>query len=204
MTARTVPSTGFVARLGRKAGLATIAALLAIGTTSQAAAAATGAYGWHGRTEVTCHSGRMQVHLPLVNAANVSTSNLFTIGGSFGGGSNLQWIGVRVWLIKWNPVTRLWHYTDQNRDGRLDATAEFQMQTTTNGPLVGINWWNADAKRPAWMSDLNLTVRDAGYYMTETHYFWYTNGQVTGSDVLSSASHYVAQYFYVAKPYCTY
>ena len=168
--------------------------------------AASGQFGVHGLTEATCMSGkRVLVQLPYVAAASrPDPAGTFTVGGVFGGGTNLQWIGVRVWLIKANPVTGQWQYTDQNRDGSYDRTAEFQLQTTSQGALVGSNWWNADARRSIAAGDNTFYAREPGHYALMTQYFWYTNGQVTGYDLLASSSHYVTEYFTVAKPYCTF
>jgi hypothetical protein len=147
----------------------------------------------------------MVVQLPYVASVPAATSSTtFTVGGSFGGGTNLQWIGVRVWLVKANPATGQWHYTDQNRDGYFDRTAEFQLQTTSQGPLVGANWWNADARRYIAAGDNTFAIQEPGRYSLVTQYFWYTNGQVTGYDLLGSTHHYVAEYFYVAKAFCSY
>jgi len=199
------PSRSLVRYTIRPLLAATLAVGLLAGTTG-ATKAATGVVGWHSRTEVTCFEGkRMLVQVPSVNAAYVqSPSNIVTVGGSFGGGTNYQQVGVRFWLIKLNPGTRAWEYTDQNRDGRFDYTAEFRIWTTSDGPLVGYNWWNVDANRSPQAYDMTFYVRDAGAYATVTQYFWYTNGQQSGYDLLASWNHYVAEYFYVAKPYCTY
>jgi hypothetical protein len=184
-------------------------AALALGaslTVAAPAAAATGQVGSHSLTQATCFSGkRMLVQMPVVSAAYVpDAAGTFTVGGSFGGGTNRQLVGVRVWLIKWNPSTRLWHYTDQNRNGYLDRTAEFQLWTTSDGQHVDYGWWNSDANRSTAAGDMTFQIQESGLYRFNTQYFWYTNGQMTGYDLLPSEQHFVAEYFYVSKPYCTF
>jgi hypothetical protein len=190
--------------VSRKVLVAAVA--LAVALVVASPVAASGAVGEHGLTEVTCNTPkRMVAHFPYVAAAPAATSSTsFTVGGSWGGGTNLQWIGVRIWLVKANPVTGQWQLTDQNRDGYFDRTAEFRLQSTSNGPHVGANWWNADAGRYALAGDNAFAIQEPGSYSLMTQYFWYTNGQLTGYDFLQSTQHFVAEYYYTAKRFCSY
>jgi hypothetical protein len=203
-TPRTARRIGRAARLAAAMLMATVAAGAAVGS----AAAASGSVGQHGRAAVTCDAltgPRMLVHLPHVGSVPVSRPNVVTIGGWTGGGTHPQWVGVRVWLLKWNPPTNGWVYTDQNRDGFYDRLPLLQIQVLSDMNVLGGEWWNADAKRAMAAGDTQFPIRDAGHYKLNVEYFWYADQEVgSGYDLLDSRDHFYEQYTVVSKPYCSY
>jgi hypothetical protein len=171
------------------------------------AAAASGQTGTHSRAQVTCDAlaAKLLVHLPMVASVPVSSGNVFTVGGWTGGGSHPQLVGVRAWLLRWNAAAGRYDYTDQNGDGRYDATALFQTTVLSDGNLFGGSWYNVDARRPQAAGDTLFTIRYTGFYRVNVEYFWYADRYVgPGYDLLTSVDHFVTQYTTVSKPYCTY
>jgi len=186
---------------------ASFVALLTMAGTTTGAAAASNPVGNHSRAEVTCDAlpGRMLVHLPMVSSVPISSANQFTVGGWTGGGTHPQWVGVRVWLLRWDARTARWAYTDQNNDGYLDHGPLLQVKVLSDGNLFDSTWWNADAKRSIAPGDTQLAIRYSGHYKVNVEYFWYADAYVgAGYDVLDSQSHLYEQFTVVSKPYCTY
>ena len=182
-------------------------ALLILVAANAPAAAATGQVGAHDRAQATCDAlrSRLLVHLPQVGSVPVSQPNIVTIGGWTGGGNHPQWVGVRVWLLKWDPVAARWAYTDQNRDGLYDRGPLLQTQVLSDMNVLGSSWWNADARRPLAVGDTQFAISYAGYFKLNVEYFWYADQYVgSGYDLLDSRDHFVQQYTVVSKPYCTY
>jgi hypothetical protein len=195
-------------RIGRSLVVASFASVLTLGATMSTAAAATPPNtGIHGLAEVTCDAlpGRLQAHLPMVASVPLSGGNIVTIGGWTGGGNHPQWVGVRVWLLRWDAKTARWSYTDQNGDGYYDHGPLLQTRVLSDGNLFDTSWWNADSSRPMAAGDSLFAIRYTGYYKVRVEYIWYADAYVgAGYDVLDSQSHYSMQFFNVSKPYCTF
>jgi hypothetical protein len=194
-------------RLGRSLLVASFASLMTMGATMTNASAATNPVGNHNRPEVTCDPlpGKIHVDPPMVSSVPLSSGNVVTIGGWTGGGNHPQWVGVRVWLLRWDAGTARWSYTDQNGDGYYDHGPLLQIKVLSDGNLFDGSWWNADARRPIASGDSFFSIRYTGYYRVNVEYFWYADEYVgAGYDVLDSQSHYYMQFFNVSKPYCTF
>jgi len=183
--------------------LATIGVFAA--TSWQAASASTGTVGEHWAPEASCDvtvDPAVLVHAPSIESSYVNyPANVFIVGPN-----HVQWVGYRAWLLRWNPTTQSWSYTDQNRDGYNDRGALLKAQVGNDGQVPAPSqWFNTTTQQ--WQNGATrLPVRYAGYYRVRVEYFWYADKYSgSGSDVLDSQNHYVASGMLVtAQPWCKY
>ena len=176
-------------------------AIAAFGTSAGEAFAGTGA---SGAASATCGlTGReILASAPFIQAEWVSVPRGIAIigGGSVETGYNVQTVGFRVWLQRWNGAQ--WVYTDQTGEGYYDRTALFT--TTVVGQTnLETYWWATDFGRWKAPGDMTFDIRDGGYYWLVNEIFWFPNQLASGgSTVLVSAEYFTYEYFGVAKSWC--
>jgi len=167
-------------------------ASLALGGTAHAATTThcvSGQCGQHATTWSSCDvTLRPAV---IVDPPEIRSSYVTYPANVFVWPNHTQWVGYRSWLLRYNPSTGTWGYTDQNRDGYADHGPLFQAQVV-NGNLWDppTSWYNVDAHQTETGST-RLPVTTSGYYRVRTQYYWYAD-QVSsaGYDLLDATSDY--------------
>jgi hypothetical protein len=147
----------------RTAKVLTAAALLTacmMALVAGTANAATGVVGYHSAKTNYCSGREITIPAPRMYAVNSTTS------------VDRQTVAYEPVLFKWNSSTQTWG------------------QYSTGMPLWGVatdssspgTWYDFSTNANEGNGAQTLYMMSTGYYKVALHYWWYTNGSVTGSD----------------------